>query len=58
MQTNQSLSPEDRITIRIALHYGKAVIEKDDVFGDAVNVASRVEKFTDGDQIMISQAVV
>jgi len=57
MQANQSLPPEDRIAIRIALHYGKAVIEKDDVFGDAVNVASRVEKFTDGDQIMISQAV-
>jgi serine/threonine protein kinase len=57
MQANQSLPPEDRIMIRIALHYGKAVIEKDDVFGDAVNVASRVEKYTDGDQIMISQAV-
>ena len=57
MQSNQSLPPEDRISIRIALHYGKAVIEKDDVFGDAVNVASRVEKYTDGDQIMISQAV-
>jgi serine/threonine protein kinase len=58
MQENQSLPPEDRISIRIALHYGKAVIEKDDVFGDAVNVASRVEKFTDGDQIVISQAVI
>jgi serine/threonine protein kinase/AAA+ ATPase superfamily predicted ATPase len=58
LEENKTLPPEDRISIRIALHFGKAVIEKDDVFGDAVNVASRVEKFTDGDQIMISQAVV
>jgi AAA+ ATPase superfamily predicted ATPase len=57
MKENQILPPEDRVAIRIALHYGKAVIEKDDVFGDAVNVASRVEKYTDGDQILISQAV-
>jgi serine/threonine protein kinase len=57
MQENQNLEPEDRVAIRIALHYGKAVIEKNDVFGDAVNVASRVEKYTDGDQIMISQSV-
>ena len=55
MKENQTLAPEDRVAIRIALHHGKAVIEKNDVFGDAVNVASRVEKFTDGDQIMISQ---
>ena len=57
-QDNKDLPPEDRIGIRIAMHYGKAVIEKNDVFGDAVNVASRVEKFTDGDQIMLTQAVV
>jgi class 3 adenylate cyclase/AAA+ ATPase superfamily predicted ATPase len=55
---NQKMAPEDQITIRIALHFGKAVIEKNDVFGDAVNVASRVEKLTDGNQIMLSQAVV
>ena len=55
---NKSLPPEDRIAIRIAMHYGRAVIEKNDVFGDAVNVASRIEKYTDGSQIMLSQSVV
>ena len=58
LQENQTISPEDRISIRIAVHFGKAVIEKDDVFGDAVNVASRIEKYTDGDQIMLSKAMV
>jgi len=55
---NTKLPPDDRIRIRIALHYGNAVIEAGDVYGDAVNVASRIEKLTAGDQIMLSQAVV
>ncbi len=55
---NKKLPPDDRIKIRIALHHGMAVIEEGDVYGDAVNVASRIEKLTDGDQILISQAVV
>jgi serine/threonine protein kinase/AAA+ ATPase superfamily predicted ATPase len=58
LRENQAQPPEDRISIRIAFHFGKAVIEKEDVFGDAVNVASRIQKYTDGDQIMISQSVV
>ena len=55
---NLNMAPEDRISIRIAMHYGRAVIEENDVYGDAVNVASRVEKYTGGNQIMISQAMV
>jgi len=56
-QDNQSFTPEDRIRMRIAMHYGRAVIEKNDIYGDAVNVAARVEKYTDGDQIVLSKAV-
>ena len=56
-QDNQSLAIEDRIRMRIAMHHGPAVIEKNDVYGDAVNVAARVEKYTDGDQIVLSKAV-
>ena len=55
---NKKLPPDDRIKIRIALHYGMAVIEEGDVYGDAVNVAARIEKLTGGGQIMISQSVV
>ncbi|MCB0274369.1 MAG: protein kinase, partial [Calditrichaeota bacterium] len=45
----------DRLTIRIALHYGKAVIDKDDIFGDVVNVAARLEGQAEAGDIMISQ---
>ncbi len=56
-QDNQSFQKEDRIRMRIAMHYGRAVIEQNDIYGDAVNVAARVEKHTEGDQIVLSKAV-
>jgi len=54
---NQSKAEEDRTSIRIALHFGKGVIEKGDIYGDVVNVAARVEKHTEADQIMISHSL-
>jgi class 3 adenylate cyclase/CHAT domain-containing protein/tetratricopeptide (TPR) repeat protein len=43
-----------RILVRIGLNYGAAVVEANDVFGDAVNVAARVESQADAEQILIS----
>ncbi len=43
------------IHIRIGLNRGPAVVEANDVFGDAVNVAARVESKCDPDQILISE---
>ena len=42
--------------VRIGLHTGMAIVEKNDVFGDAVNVAKRVEDFGDANEIYLSQA--
>lgn len=49
-QTNKKF----KLKIRIGLHTGKAIVEKDDVFGDVVNVAARVESIGKGGDIMIS----
>jgi len=43
-----------KILVRIGLNYGPAVVEDKDVFGDAVNVAARVEAQADAEQILIS----
>lgn len=43
-----------KLKIRIGLHTGKALVEKDDVFGDVVNVAARVEAESLGSQILVS----
>lgn len=46
------------IHIRIGIHTGDAIVEKDDVYGDIVNVAARVENIGKGNQILVSQASV
>ncbi len=41
---------------RIGIHTGKGIIEYDDIFGDVVNVAAKVENSADANQILITQA--
>ena len=40
------------MTIRIGLHYGPAILEEGDVFGDAVNTAARMAGLAKGGQII------
>lgn len=42
------------LKLRIGLHTGKAIVEKRDVFGDTVNVASRVESHAEAGEILVS----
>ena len=42
-EKNASRKKEDELQVRIGLHYGTGIVKSDDVFGDVVNVASRVE---------------
>jgi class 3 adenylate cyclase len=50
--------PIDQIRIRIGLHYGMGLIKDNDVFGDVVNAASRVEHQADAEQIFITDALL
>ena len=42
-QKNQLLQEEDRVRLRAGIHVGDVLVDRDDVFGDTVNVAARVE---------------
>jgi class 3 adenylate cyclase len=54
---NISARENEQIRIRIGVHYG-LVYEKDgDVFGDAVNMAARVEAMAGAGQILVSRVV-
>ncbi len=43
------------IIVRIGLHTGKVIFEKNDIFGDVVNTASRFESSANGGEIYISE---
>ena len=47
----------ENIVIRIGIHLGEIVTDNGDIFGDAVNLASRLESVAYPGQIIISQAV-
>jgi adenylate cyclase len=42
-ERNASLAPVNRIEFRIGVHHGDIVVDGDDIFGDGVNVAARLE---------------
>ena len=56
-QHNAKLSPKDRIEIRIGIHYGEVSEVDGDLFGDTVNVASRIEHEAKVGGIYFSEAV-
>jgi class 3 adenylate cyclase len=40
---NEALPPDKRIEFRIGIHVGDIIIDDNDIFGDGVNVAARIE---------------
>lgn len=43
-----------RMHVRIGVHTGQAIVERSDVYGDAVNVAARIESRGKGGDILVS----
>ena len=50
-------SVEKDIALRIGIHMGEVIYENKDVFGDGVNIASRIQPLAEPNQILISETV-
>ena len=56
-ERNAGLAPVNRIEFRIGVHQGDIVVDDDDIFGDGVNVAARLEGLADPGGICVSARV-
>jgi hypothetical protein len=45
------------VSIRIGMQYGSIILEKDDIFGDTVNVAARIASMAKARQILCTQEI-
>src|SRR5215469_7974542 len=58
MMERNAITPEDkRISFRIGVNLGDVIVEPEDIFGDDVNIASRLEALAEPGGIWISRAV-
>ncbi len=53
---NESLPDDKKIEIRIAINTGEVSLKDGDIYGEAVNIAARVEGLADANQIFFTEA--
>jgi adenylate cyclase len=56
-ETNRELPEDTRIAFRIGVHLGDLIVDGDDLYGDGVNVAARLEAEAPPGGIIVSRAV-
>ena len=56
-ERNRGVSDDKRIEFRIGINLGDVILEDDDIYGDGVNIAARLEALADPGGILVSRAV-
>ena len=54
---NLHIAAEERITFRMGINLGDVIAEPEDIYGDGVNIAARLEALAEPNGICISQSV-
>jgi class 3 adenylate cyclase len=56
-QYNEGRGEEQRLEVRVAINVGEVELSEDDVMGDAVNIAARLEGVTEAGEVWFTDAV-
>jgi adenylate cyclase len=56
-ERNAATPPERALTFRVGVHLGDVIVDGDDIYGDGVNVAARLEGIAQPGGIVISHSV-
>jgi TolB-like protein/class 3 adenylate cyclase len=56
-ERNTGLGADDRIELRIGINLGDVIVEGDDLYGDGVNIAARIEALADAGGVFVSNTV-
>ena len=56
-EQNAGVIPDQKIAFRIGVNLGDVIVEADDIFGDGVNVAARLEGLASPGGIVVSRSV-
>jgi adenylate cyclase len=57
LDRNTSVGADDRIELRIGINLGDVIVESDDLYGDGVNIAARIEALADAGRVFVSNTV-
>src|SRR5205807_8491859 len=56
-ERNTDAAAESRIELRIGINLGDVIVEGDDLYGDGVNIAARIEALADAGGVLVSNTV-
>src|ERR1700684_4676298 len=56
-ERNQKLEPDRQMWFRIGINLGDVIVERDDIFGDDVNIAARLQSMAEPGGLLISGTV-
>ena len=56
-ERNTAVAADTRIELRIGINLGDVIVEGDDLYGDGVNIAARIEALADAGGVFVSNTV-
>jgi adenylate cyclase len=56
-ERNTGVAADNRIELRIGINLGDVIVENDDLYGDGVNIAARIEALADAGGVFVSNTV-